>query len=334
MNINDYCVNDNGVARLKNPIQGYIHGDIVTANPEVLKQLQLLERTACTTAPIMIEGELGIGKEMYAQYVHAHSNRANRQYTSFNCATVPKDRCETELFGTGQSFFGGRKDGLLNLTDGGTFFFKDINQLSKDIQNKLLEAVDGGIVSKNSAAYDVRIVASYTEEMQDKRLFFGMTEELYYYLNIIKIRLLPLRERREDIILLAFYFLEQMVRGYSMHHAFSWEVLSAMVEMDWPNNIRQLKNAVERMVWLSDQEIIGDVNLLYECAKIPRQMQAEPSATEQVAWLAGADRSLKEIVSEYEIFVIKEYVERYGSLRKAAQVLKVSPASLSRKLNT
>ena len=330
MILSDYCTNENGAAILKQPIDLYLHDDIVSNNADVIRQLNLIERTAKSDAPVIIEGEKGTGKEHFAQYAYSRSLRYRKQYNYFNCASFARERFETELFGSDTPSY---HEGLLARTNGGTLFINDINLLPHDIQNKLLGAVAQYGNTTGEPPFDIRLIGSCTRNENNPVQFDGLTEELYYYISIIRIQIPPLRRRREDILLLAMFFLDQINNSYGINRMFSWDVLSSMIDMDWPGNIRQLKYTVERMAWLTEGDLISNMSLLAECAH-PMGYAQQIGDPQMLPEIRDNDkRSLKALVSEYERMIIRQYIKKYGSLRKAAKVLQVAPASLSRKLN-
>ncbi len=328
MIISDYCSHENGLAILRQPLERYLHDDIVSDNADVIRQLNLIDRTAQSDAPIMIEGEKGTGKEHFAQYAYARSRRFGRQYTYFNALSVSSDRYGAELFGSAAG-----QEGLLSRTNGGTLFINDVNLLPQNIQRQLLTAISIPRVSGGKPEFDIRLIGSYTCSEDDPGALSGLTEELYYYISILKIQVPPLRRRREDILLLAMFFLDQANQSYGLHSRFGWDVLASMLEMDWPDNIRQLKYTVERMIWLTEGDVIDNMALLADCAKpMGNTAQArEARFPEHIP--ENETRSLKEMVADYERMIIRQYIKQYGSLRKAAKALQVAPASLSRKLN-
>ena len=328
MIITEYCDNENGIAVLRQPLERYLHDDIVSDNTDVLRQLSLIDRTAQSDAPIMIEGEKGTGKEHFAQYAYTRSRRFGKQYMYFNALSVSRDHYGSELFGSPAG-----QEGVLSRTNGGTLFINDVNLLPQDIQRQLLTAISIPKVRDGKPEFDIRLIGSYTCSDDDSRDLSGLTEELYYYISILKIQVPPLRRRREDILLLSMFFLDQVNQSYGLDYHFSWEVLASMIEMDWPDNIRQLKYTVERMVWLTEGATIDNMALLADCVKPmgntnPLQETHFPQSIPE-----NENRSLKEMVADYERMIIRQYIKKYGSLRKAAKALQVAPASLSRKLN-
>lgn len=335
MKLEKYYDKLDGRAYLKSPMSRFQHDDIVTDNPEMLRQLQLVERVAASSVPIFIQGEQGVGKEQIVKFAVRRAERAVKWYTLLNCAAIPKERWGTELFGRSGYELIGRNNSILDACNGGTLFLKDVNLMPRDVQIRLVETLKKKEPAQQGTRprYDIRVIAAYTTQPGRKETCSNLTEEMFYFLNIIKVRVPPLRERPEDVALLASYFLEEITMEYGMRHTFSWEMLSALVSMEWEDNTRQLKNTVERLAWMSESETISDLELLRECVSQPDQDQPVLSIPSERPNFMEEGRGLKEMVGDYEMFIIRMYLERYGSLRKAAKALKVSPASLSRKLS-
>lgn len=328
MNISDYCENVKGVAKLRVPISTFVHDDIVTDNPTMLEQLAYLEKTSMTSAPIMIYGEKGSGKDLYAKYAHNHSPRKNNQFSDIRCTTIPDGFYERTFFG-GELWSSMGREGLLRRTNYGTLFLSDVDTVPTDVQYKLYEALSG-----NSAdtGLDIRVIASINTR-KESLPFDGLIEELFYYLNVIRITLPPLRERPEDMLLLIFYFLNEINADYRMQKEMSWEILNALLEKDWGGEIKQLKNIVSKLVWMTDGNLISNPAFLEDATALQTRESSFRSVTDAVTFVEESSKTLKEMVHDYEVMVINQYIQKYGSLRKAAKALGASPASLSRKLN-
>ncbi|MBS4216664.1 sigma-54 interaction domain-containing protein [Neobacillus rhizophilus] len=225
--------------------------------------LKVCEKIAKVDSTILIQGESGTGKGVLAQYIHDISKRKNKTFLKLNCAALPEDLLESELFGYAEGAFTGAskhgKKGLLEIADQGTLFLDEIGELPLSLQAKLLQVIQekqylpiGGYEMKK---VDVRIIAATNRdlvEMVGNKVF---REDLFYRLNIIDIHLPPLRERREDIIPLTYNFLYKFNKKYEMNKIISQECLDIFHEYSWPGNIRQLENVMERLVVTSDSTI-------------------------------------------------------------------------------
>jgi transcriptional regulator with PAS, ATPase and Fis domain len=233
-------------------------------NCEKMKNiLKVCEKIAKVDSTVLIQGESGTGKGVLAEYIHSISKRSNKTFLKINCAALPGDLLESELFGYTEGAFTGAnrkgKKGLLEIADGGTLFLDEIGEMPLSLQAKLLQVIQekqflpvGGHEIKR---VDVRIIAATNRdliEMVKNNLF---REDLFYRLNIIDIQLPPLRERREDIIPLTYNFLYKFNKKYEMNKIISQECLDLFYWYSWPGNIRQLENVMERLVVTCDSTV-------------------------------------------------------------------------------
>ena len=315
MRIQDYCDTADGALRLREKLQTFLHGEIVTDNPGVKRQLALLERVSRSNSPVTIAGEKGSGKDIVAQYAHDCSPNRKGLFLKTNCAYLPEARMYAELFGS----VGGRETGLLRRASGGTLYIENADLLPKHVQYKLMDHILHSPVGETRYLICLQSSRDITARLSERMLF---------YFNTITFDIPPLRKRPEDILLMTFYQLKRIEEEYHIVRTVSPEVMSAMLAYDWPANTRELAQTLERMAFLCDDRLLDSVRLFKRCLSPKRQMQAlvlEPAAPPE-------PKSLKEMVSDYEVMIINQYIERYGSLRKAAAMLKSSPATLSRKL--
>lgn len=212
-----------------------------------------LDRAAATTSTVLITGETGTGKELAASYIHRHSDRRSKPFVSVNCAAVPDALLESELFGYERGAFTGAhtlRDGKWKAADGGTLFLDEIGEMSPSAQAKILRVLDNGEVCRlggsKSQRVDVRVVAATNleiEKLVDERKFRA---DLYFRLNVARLHLPPLRERRSDIPLLVDHYVDQMNRRFRRKiEGFDPEAMEKMSRYNWPGNVRELKNLVE-----------------------------------------------------------------------------------------
>ncbi|MBM7655754.1 sigma-54 interaction domain-containing protein [Neobacillus cucumis] len=233
-------------------------------NCEKMKNiLKVCEKIAKVDSTILIQGESGTGKGVLADYIHNISKRSNKTFLKINCAALPEDLLESELFGYTEGAFTGAskngKKGLLEIADQGTLFLDEIGEMPLSLQAKLLQVIQekqflpiGGHEMKK---VDVRIIAATNRDLIDMVGKNQFREDLFYRLNIIDIQLPPLRERREDIIPLTYNFLYKFNKKYEMNKIISQECLDLFYWYSWPGNIRQLENVMERLVVTSDSII-------------------------------------------------------------------------------
>lgn len=220
----------------------------------------LIKKVAPTESPVLVTGESGTGKELVAAEIHRLSKRARKAFIVINCAAVPENLLEAELFGFEKGAFTGavqRKPGQFKLADGGTLFLDEIGELPVALQAKLLRAIENGeflpLGSSKPVSVDVRIVAATNQKLEDLTRAGRFREDLFYRLNVFPIHIPPLRERKEDIVPIAVHFLERS----NVHSAeLGDEVTARLTAYHWPGNVRELRNILERAVILSGSGLI------------------------------------------------------------------------------
>ena len=238
---------------LANPHKGLFRlDDIITQNPEMLTLKDTVQRVAANTSPVLIWGETGTGKELFAQSLHSHSSRARGPFVAQNCAAIPTTLLESTLFGTTRGSYTGAENrkGLLKQADGGTLFLDEVNSMDLSLQAKILKAIEekrfrpvGGEQDVHS---DVRIVSAMNVDPITAVREGLLRRDLFYRLGVVQLALPPLRKRPEDIPLLTDFYVEQYNRN--MGRAISGVselVRNALLAYDWPGNVRELRNAVE-----------------------------------------------------------------------------------------
>ncbi len=239
---------------------------MVGVSPSFKQLLNLIEKVAPTDATILITGESGTGKELVARTLHRQSNRHEREFVAVNCAAIPRELLESELFGHVRGAFTGAikdKKGKFELADGGTLFLDEISELSIELQAKLLRTIQERVIeplgSEQRIEIDVRLLAATNVNLRERVASGGFREDLFYRLNVIPLQVPPLRERREDIPLLAMTFLERLIPGTRI--SLQPNLMKLLKEHSWPGNIRELENLMERMTILrkSDELTIDDL---------------------------------------------------------------------------
>jgi two-component system response regulator AtoC len=239
----------------------------VTSNPRMLRIMDIARRVAPADIPILILGESGVGKDVLAGYIHRHSDRAHGPFVRVNCAALPAELLESELFGYDQGAFTGAarsKPGKFELADNGTVFLDEIGEMSPHLQAKLLHVLQDGEFSRLGGRWpikvNVRVLAATNRKLQEAVLRGEFRNDLYFRLNVITLDIPPLRERRGDILLLCKYFVEKYGKKYaSSVQTFPQDLLEACVWYDWPGNVRQLENIVKRQLILPDGDIISEL---------------------------------------------------------------------------
>ena len=237
---------------------------IVGSSPKILEILQVIDRISGSNAPVLIDGESGTGKELCALAVHANNPRQGKPFVSENCAAITETLLESELFGYVRgAFTGANKDhkGLFELADGGTLFLDEVGDMSPSMQKKLLRVLQEGVIrrvgAKEYTTVDVRIISATNKELLEQCRRGHFREDLYYRLNVINLRLPPLRERREDIAELVQVFLDELAQETGTSKVIDSQAMQALVQYSWPGNVRELQNEVKKLFALSDGETIG-----------------------------------------------------------------------------
>jgi two-component system response regulator PilR (NtrC family) len=255
---------------------------LVGSSPAMLQVYDLIKRAALTYTSILITGESGTGKELVARAVHTNSNRAEKNFVAINCGGMPEQLVESELFGYKRGAFTGAntdKQGLMATADGGTLFLDELAELTLPMQVKLLRVVQektfrpvGGNAEQTT---DVRFIAATNKNLESEIIAGRFREDLYYRLNVINIRIPPLRERTEDIPLLAQYFLEKFSRQQNKDvRKLSTYALDILTRYHFPGNVRELENIIERSVALEQSNIILPESL--HLADFKRQSSFRP----------------------------------------------------------
>ncbi len=291
--------------------------------------LRLAETVAPTDSTVLIQGESGTGKEVIARYVHELSGRTASPFLSINCGALPEGLLESELFGHVKGSFTGAvrdKDGLFTAAAGGTFFLDEIGETTAATQVKLLRVLQQREVipvgGTESVPIDTRVIAATNRDLEAEIRRGSFRNDLYYRLNVISIDLPPLRDRREDISLLAESFLKRAVeqRGHPPR-ALTSDALAALQAYDWPGNVRELENALERAVILARGDTI-DVSALPDALTARR---SEPL----VAARELPNPTLEVIERAYIAWVLQS---SGGQKTRAAEILGIDPSTLHRKL--
>jgi DNA-binding NtrC family response regulator len=253
-------------------VERFSFSNIVGENPEILKIFERIEKVSPTDSTVLLYGESGTGKELFARAIHAHSKRAARPFVPVDCSTFSPSLLESELFGHVKGAFTGadrEKAGIFEMADHGTLFLDEIANLDMTTQGKLLRVLEtqefkpvGGSRIKKS---DVRIIGATNRNLKKLVGDGQFREDLFYRLNVFPVFIPPLRERRDDIPRLLYHFLRLYCRQVDkVVDGFSDDALAYLTSHDWPGNVRQLKNVVERLVIMADEKILGYGYLTYQ----------------------------------------------------------------------
>ena len=314
--------------------------DIVGGSAAMRDLLQRIEKVAPTPARVLIVGENGSGKELVARAIHGGSPRADKPFVEVNCAAIPSELIESELFGHMKGSFTGAfadRSGKFEQADGGTLFLDEVGDMSQATQAKVLRALQEGVVTRIGAAksikVDVRVIAATNKALEQEIAAGRFREDLYYRLNVVPIQVPSLRERRDDIPLLVEHFAAQLARDGVGGRRFQADGVRALASRDWPGNVRELRNAVERLLILApgDSFSAGDVAALVggpSAAPLVSLLQAptfesfkqEAERAYLVAKLAENGWNVSETARKLEMPRSNLYkkIERYGLQRDGA----------------
>jgi DNA-binding NtrC family response regulator len=326
-----YLVEEN--RRLKRSLrERYSFQNIIGKSTSMQQVFDLIAQVAPRRSTVLIQGESGTGKELVAKAIHASSGRADAPFVAINCGNIPSDLLESELFGHVRGAYTGAtsaKKGLFEVADGGTLFLDEVATISLEIQSKLLRVIQerefrrlGGI---ENIKVDVRIIAATNTDLQAAVQQGGFRDDLYYRLNVIVIRIPPLRERSEDIPLLSERFVRKYAEESQRENLFlEPTAMKILMDYDWPGNVRELENVIERAVVLSPGNCIS-ADLFPKNITIP-----PPDAPVR---FAPNSSPLKERVGNFEKAIILAALEKTAwNQKKAAQLLSVNATTLSEKL--
>ncbi len=238
--------------------------EIITRSPDMIKLLKQAEQIADKNVSVLINGASGTGKELLAKAIHKASSRADKSFVAINCGALPENLLESELFGHAKGAFTGAvqaNPGLFREADGGTLFLDEIGDMPMSLQVKLLRALQERSIrpvgSTTSIDVDVRIISATHKDLQDAMQDNEFREDLYYRLNVVNLDLPKLKDRFEDIPLLADYLLKESAKKHAINvRKFADDAMSMLTKADWPGNVRQLVNVVERCVALTNTKII------------------------------------------------------------------------------
>jgi two-component system NtrC family response regulator len=289
--------------------------DILGSTPKMRDIFSVIQRVAKTDATVLCEGESGTGKELVARAVHAHSPRHAGPFVAINCGAIPETLLESELFGHEKGSFTGahaQRKGKIESANGGTLFLDEITEMSLPLQVKLLRFLQEREIERvggrDVIPIDVRVVAASNQSLEEALRSGRFREDLYYRLSVVTIHLPPLRDRGEDVVLLANAFLRRNSHSLKRKARFSPEALEAIVKYPWPGNIRELENKVHRAVIMASGRIIS-----------PADLDLNPSAT------VDALPTLREARDQSERrLLVNALVRSRGNISRAARTLDIS----------
>lgn len=314
----------------------YTFGDLIGVSEPFVQLKRFAEEVAATPSPILIQGESGTGKELFANAIHCASQRRDKPFVAINCAAIPRDLIGSELFGyVGGSFTGASRTGAkgkFELADGGTLFLDEIGEMPVEMQSVLLRALEENTITRIGATkpinVDVRIITATNKDLPKCISEGSFRADLYYRLSVINLNMVPLRQRREDIPVLADYFLKHFAASNNKPmKGISTEAMTAMMEYAWPGNVRELRNAVERGVIVSKNGYI-EAEDMPEVITGRIKPQPEPEQPRERV------RDLESFFERQRLDMAKKLmVEFKGNKSKVAQKMGISRSTLYRLLN-
>lgn len=303
----------------------YEFSDILGKSPSFLRQIELAKIAAKSNSRVLIMGESGTGKELFAQAIHSHSYRASGPFVAISCAAIPRDLIESELFGyKGGAFTGAREKGMLGkfeLANKGTLFLDEINGLPLDLQAKLLRVLQQSEIMRlgdsRTVPVDVRIIAASNADLRAEVESGHFREDLFYRLNVMEILIPPLRERKEDIVLLTEHIIGRLSKEMKIAKpSLPAPIFDALVRYHWPGNVRELENVLERALLLCQGETVCKDHLPFRHPKKPPDLARSPKSIQE---------GLKEIIGA-------ALEEAGGNVSVAARNLQVARSTLYRKM--
>ena len=308
--------------------QGF--GSIVGTSPEMEKLYRIVAKAAHSTHPVLILGESGTGKELVARSIHFSGPFRDKPFIPVDCGSLVPTLIESELFGYVKGAFTGAqhaKDGLLAIAEGGTVFLDEVGELPVDLQAKLLRAIQEKEIrpvgSTKQIPINVRILAATNRDLEEGVAQGTFRRDLYFRLNVLSLRIPSLRERRQDIPLLAAHFLERLSRNSEQERTLSDDALKAMLAYDWPGNVRELENCLERACAFTTGPMIHLGDLPREISQLERSTPA------------GTGNGTSKIVSMSELerqTILNAIAQLNGDKLQAARLLGIGKTTLYRKL--
>lgn len=302
--------------------------DFVFESPGMRDVLEKVKKIASMDSTVFITGESGVGKDVIAEVIHMNSQRTDAPFVSVSIPAIPENLLESELFGFEEGAFTGSrrggKDGLLKIAEGGTLFLDEVGDIPYKLQVKILKVIETGEINKvggvKKEKLDVRIIAATNKDVELEIKKGNFREDLYYRLNVVPLKIMPLRERPEAIWPLSFHFLARLNQKYNMQKHFSTEALDELKKYKWPGNIRELKNVVERIAVLSSHDAItlSDVRSI-------------------IGHQTNGQKASNTLLHEYEAIersnILSALKQAKGNKTKAAEILGITRTKLHRKLN-
>jgi DNA-binding NtrC family response regulator len=307
-------------------------GAIIGRSPEMEKLYRIISKAAHSSHPVLILGESGTGKELVARAIHFSGPYRDKPFVAVDCGSLVPTLIESELFGYTKGAFTGaarNKEGLLQAADGGTIFLDEIGELPVDLQSKLLRALQEKEVrpvgGSKPVPVDVRVLAATNRDLEQAVAQGAFRKDLYFRLNVLSLRIPPLRQRKQDIPLLVGHFLERLARSTGVQRNISDEALKLMLAYEWPGNVRELENCIERACALTSGPTI-------HVADLPTTIQCWRQQTQSAAEAPPAQRGILPIAEMEKQAILSAIEQLHGDKLEAARLLGIGKTTLYRKL--
>jgi len=313
------------IKQLQDQLKTDQYHTIVTKSPVILEKLEIIDRVAKTDSSVLLLGESGVGKELFAEQIHLRSGRGRAPFIRVNCAALPEGLLESELFGHVKGAFTNaiaNRQGRFELADGGTIFLDEIGDLPLSLQAKILRVIQERkfekVGSDHTVTVNVRIIAATNKDLEEQVQKGQFRSDLYYRLNVLPVYIPPLRQRPEDILELAQFFLKVFMRETKKQFdGFSQDALEAMLSYSWPGNVRELQNCIERACVMGKNRLVGRGDLFFK-----PENDSSGEATE---------RNLKNAVNLFKANFIRRVLEENNwNQTEASRALAIQRTYLSR----
>ena len=327
------------VRKLANKIMGhqaiYTFEKIIGQDKNFVRIIEYAKKIADSRSNVLIMGESGTGKELFAQAIHNYSSRHDELFVAINCGAIPRNLIESELFGYEGGAFTGAKSsgqpGKFEIADGGTIFLDEIGEMPLDMQTRLLRVIEEGIVirigSNKEIVVDARVIAATNKDLNEEVRKGNFRKDLYYRLNVLPIRLMPLRERKDDIPLLGHYFMERISRKLKKKSVnIDDETMKSLLEYEWPGNVRELENIIELMV---NTETIPDHLMKPQHEEEKSQLILNYTASDSFPTNLEESLNLESIEKNHILKVLNLYE---GNITLCAKTLGIGRNTLYRKM--
>ncbi len=307
-------------------------GAIIGRSPEMEKLYRIISKAAHSSHPVLIMGESGTGKELVARAIHFSGPYRDKPFVAVDCGSLVPTLIESELFGYTKGAFTGaakNKDGLLQAADGGTIFLDEIGELPVDLQSKLLRALQEKEVrpvgGSKPMPVDVRVLAATNRDLEQAVAQGAFRKDLYFRLNVLSLRIPPLRQRKQDIPLLVGHFLERLARSTGVQRNISDDALKLMLSYEWPGNVRELENCIERACALTSGPTI-------HVADLPTTIQSWRQQNQSAAEGLNSRRGILPIAEMEKQAILGAIEQLHGDKLEAARLLGIGKTTLYRKL--